>query len=259
MMAGRGNLLCIAAIAVLLTPSVVVSQRSVRVKAHVRKDGTYVQPHDRSHPDRNFYNNWSTKPNINPRTGKEGTRVTPPSRYSQFGWPSSSSPQRIDPLWPRAGGLLEPDGNQNNWSTKPNANLGTSTEATRVDPEEQRYYSRANKREIPTSPTGVHGMARAGMPVGTHWPQSMKPLQDTPKRIMEAKARDIDRARFWKLKGYDFNPDHLSVAMMDAKVRDIERARHWKANGHKFDPDHMTASMMDAEVRRIEIASDKRK
>lgn len=49
----------------------------VYVRGYVRSNGTYVQPHYRSNPDGNFYNNWSTKPNINPYTGKMGTKITP--------------------------------------------------------------------------------------------------------------------------------------------------------------------------------------
>jgi hypothetical protein len=63
---------------------------SVSVRGYVRKDGTYVAPHYRSAPDGNFDNNWSTKGNINPYTGEEGTRVTPPSGYS--GGASSTAP-----------------------------------------------------------------------------------------------------------------------------------------------------------------------
>lgn len=44
------------------------------VPGHFRSDGTYVQPHHRSAPDSNPYNNWSTKPNVNPYTGQPGTR-----------------------------------------------------------------------------------------------------------------------------------------------------------------------------------------
>jgi hypothetical protein len=50
---------------------------SVNVRGSVKKNGTYVAPHKRSSPDGNFNNNWSTKGNMNPSTGKEGTRVTP--------------------------------------------------------------------------------------------------------------------------------------------------------------------------------------
>jgi hypothetical protein len=51
----------------------------VRVRGYIRNDGTYVQPHYRSNPDGSFYNNWSTKGNVNPYTGEPGTRVTPPA------------------------------------------------------------------------------------------------------------------------------------------------------------------------------------
>ena len=50
----------------------------VHVSGHTTKNGTYIPPHYRSAPDGNFGNNWSTKGNVNPYTGKEGTRVTPP-------------------------------------------------------------------------------------------------------------------------------------------------------------------------------------
>ena len=50
---------------------------SVSVKGHFRRDGTYVSPHFRSAPDGNSFNNWSTRGNINPFTGKNGTRTLP--------------------------------------------------------------------------------------------------------------------------------------------------------------------------------------
>lgn len=58
---------------------VVVVTGQVHVRGHVRRDGTYVQPHYRSNPDGSFYNNWSTKGNVNPYTGEPGRLVTPPS------------------------------------------------------------------------------------------------------------------------------------------------------------------------------------
>ncbi len=45
----------------------------VSVRGYTREDGTYVQPHHRSNPDGNPYNNWSTKGNTNPYTGQEGS------------------------------------------------------------------------------------------------------------------------------------------------------------------------------------------
>ena len=46
--------------------------RSVRVKPYYRQNGTYVQPHYRTSPDRNIWNNYSTRGNVNPYTGNKG-------------------------------------------------------------------------------------------------------------------------------------------------------------------------------------------
>lgn len=53
-------------------------QSSTSVRSYTRKDGTRVEAHKRSTADGKFQNNWSTKGNQNPSTGKEGSRVTPP-------------------------------------------------------------------------------------------------------------------------------------------------------------------------------------
>ena len=45
----------------------------VAVRGYYRSNGTYVPPHYRSAPDGSVYNNYSTKGNQNPYTGKSGT------------------------------------------------------------------------------------------------------------------------------------------------------------------------------------------
>lgn len=45
----------------------------VYVNGYYRKDGTYVQPHYRSAPDGNPYNNYSFPGNVNPYTGERAT------------------------------------------------------------------------------------------------------------------------------------------------------------------------------------------
>jgi endonuclease YncB( thermonuclease family) len=47
---------------------------TVDVRGYYRKDGTYVEPHKRTAPDAKFDNNWSTVRNVNPHTGKPGTK-----------------------------------------------------------------------------------------------------------------------------------------------------------------------------------------
>lgn len=44
------------------------------VKGYTKKDGTYVQGHYRSSSNGTTSDNWSTKGNTNPYTGKKGTK-----------------------------------------------------------------------------------------------------------------------------------------------------------------------------------------
>jgi hypothetical protein len=63
---------------------------TVSVRGYVRKDGTYVQPHTRTAPDGNPYNNYSYPGNYNPNTGA----ITPgdPATYLERYYNRSSSP-----------------------------------------------------------------------------------------------------------------------------------------------------------------------
>jgi hypothetical protein len=47
---------------------------TVTVRPYTKKDGTQVEGHHRSGPDGSKNNNWSTKGNVNPYTGKPGTK-----------------------------------------------------------------------------------------------------------------------------------------------------------------------------------------
>jgi len=51
------------------------------VNGYYKKDGTYVPPHVRTTPNATKMDNWSTKGNVNPYTGKEGTQEPNPRRY----------------------------------------------------------------------------------------------------------------------------------------------------------------------------------
>ncbi len=48
--------------------------KHTNVKGYYRSNGTYVQPHHRNGPNHTQYDNFSTKGNVNPYTGKEGTK-----------------------------------------------------------------------------------------------------------------------------------------------------------------------------------------
>lgn len=45
------------------------------VRAHVTKKGTYVAPTRATNPNRTQRDNYSSKPNVNPSNGKQGTRT----------------------------------------------------------------------------------------------------------------------------------------------------------------------------------------
>jgi hypothetical protein len=47
---------------------------ATRVKGHSRKSGTHVQAHHRTAPNKTKRDNYSTKGNTNPHTGKRGTK-----------------------------------------------------------------------------------------------------------------------------------------------------------------------------------------
>lgn len=63
------------------------------VHGYTTSKGTYVAPHYRSAPDSSRLNNWSTKGNYNPYTGKSGTEnpysfgssSRPSTSYSTYG------------------------------------------------------------------------------------------------------------------------------------------------------------------------------
>ena len=46
-----------------------------QVKGYTKKNGTYVAPHRQTNPDHTQRNNYSTRGNVNPYTGKAGTRT----------------------------------------------------------------------------------------------------------------------------------------------------------------------------------------
>jgi hypothetical protein len=66
--------ICITSLPVFAKKSVDSSGGSHAVKGHFKKDGKYVQPHRATNPNQTQKDNWSSKPNVNPYTGKPGTK-----------------------------------------------------------------------------------------------------------------------------------------------------------------------------------------
>lgn len=76
-------------LAIFLFSPFVVDAQDVPVRPSVKKTGSYVQPHRRTRPDATKLNNYSTKGNVNPYTGKPGTKdPLKPSRSYRSQGPS---------------------------------------------------------------------------------------------------------------------------------------------------------------------------
>jgi hypothetical protein len=54
----------------LLAPNSVISG-SHGVKGYIKKDGIYVAPHQQTNRNETQRDNWTSKPNVNPYTGKK--------------------------------------------------------------------------------------------------------------------------------------------------------------------------------------------
>jgi len=87
------SLVALVAISIMLA---VGADAQTWVNGYTKKSGTYVQGHYRSSPDSSKYNNWSTKGNVNPYTGKAGTKNVYPSYGSSsnsYGYGSQQKPK----------------------------------------------------------------------------------------------------------------------------------------------------------------------
>ena len=68
----------VAALVVALGAALVLSSsafaaKSTGVKGYTKNDGTYVAPHHKTAPNKTQRDNYGSKGNTNPYTGKEGT------------------------------------------------------------------------------------------------------------------------------------------------------------------------------------------
>ncbi len=228
----------------------------VHVNGYYKADGTYVAPHMRSAPDGDFSNNWTTQGNVNPYTGKEGTRITPPSNYGGHLVAPPASPSFVDPSatpgfdpskidFPgTASSPLDLSG-----TTRPLALPQSPAQPATAAPQQmQSAMSRAQSYMDRTHQESVERAAYWNSKGYNFNPSYMSAY------MMDQKVNDIDRAAYWKQRGYDFNPNYMSAYLMDQKVNDIERAKYWKAKGYDFNPQFMSAYLMDQKVTDIDRA-----
>jgi hypothetical protein len=67
------KLFACALVAIVICSSA-ADAKGVRVRGYTTKRGTYVMPSMRSSPNRTRTDNWSSRPNVNPYTGRAGTK-----------------------------------------------------------------------------------------------------------------------------------------------------------------------------------------
>lgn len=238
---------------------------STSVRGYVRKDGTYVAPHHRSAPDGNFQNNWSTSGNINPYTGVEGTRVTPPPKPGLSPGSTFLVPEVPQPPLPRlpildlSAPTLTPPSAPNHQrlapSNRPSSYNNYRETAKKRDIDRSEFW-RQKGYEFDHNYMTAYSMDRKVIDIerARHW--KAKGYEFDPNYMtaysMDRKIIDIGRAHFWKEKGYTFDPNYMTAYSMDRKVQDIERSKYWQIRGLSFNPDYMTAYSMDREAAKLD-------
>ncbi len=69
---------------ILLLTITTISYSQTRVGGYIKSNGAYIEPHYRSSANQTKYDNYSTKGNINPYTGKLGTKNVYDNNYNQY-------------------------------------------------------------------------------------------------------------------------------------------------------------------------------
>ena len=75
-----------------------VNSRNTYVNGYYRSNGTYVQGYYRTSPNRTINDNYSTYPNYNPYTGKQGT-IQPSYSYPTYSMPTYTYPSYSTPTY----------------------------------------------------------------------------------------------------------------------------------------------------------------
>ena len=210
----------------------------VSVRGYTRKDGTYVQPHMRSAPNGTKADNWSTLGNVNPYTGKVGTRPV-----DDAGLVGNSSQLNYGSV---ASGA--PEGATTN-KAPTYYDLQKQRDAQRAEYWRSQGYNFDPKfMTAYTMDRKVEDIKRADFwkAQGYHFNPSYMTAYS-----MDRKVEDHKRAAFWKSQGYVFDPTYMTAYSMDRKVEDIKRAEYWKQRGLEFDSRYMSAHSMDLKAAQL--------
>ena len=79
-----------------------VNPQNHYVEGYTKKNGTYVEGHYQTDPNNTINDNYSTYPNVNPYTGKQGTispdYYTPTYTQPSYNTPTYSQPTYTQPI-----------------------------------------------------------------------------------------------------------------------------------------------------------------
>ena len=212
------------------------SNSAVHVKGYFKKNGTYVAPHYRSDPDKNIYNNWSVKGNINPYTGKEGTKKPIISNYQKSSDTTYNSEYDGSELIFDKTDLKDSTSHNIKYNTKNNLKHDFILDELSKNQIKQESY--VIKKDIEA--------AKSFKKLGYSFdPNYMTSFQ------MQQKVKDIETSEYFKKLGYSFDPNYMTSFQMQQKVKDIETSEYFKKLGYSFDPNYMTSFQMQQKVKDI--------
>jgi hypothetical protein len=66
--------LALCAVIAIVVCAAAADASGVRVRGYTTRRGTYIAPSHRTSPDHTRANNWSSRGNVNPYTGRVGTK-----------------------------------------------------------------------------------------------------------------------------------------------------------------------------------------
>lgn len=73
---------------IALSMMAMAASAQVYVKPHINKDGTFVEGHYRSRPNKTDLDNYNTRGNVNPYNGEAGSRRPSDQPYQAPGYPA---------------------------------------------------------------------------------------------------------------------------------------------------------------------------
>jgi|SRR5690554_2718740 len=76
-----------------------VNPNSTYVNGYYKSNGTYVNGYNRTTPNKTINDNYSTRPNYNPYTGKQGTVSPSPSYGTYYSTPKYNTPTYNRPTY----------------------------------------------------------------------------------------------------------------------------------------------------------------